>query len=396
MVLRESARMTVSEPGRRSARNILILIACVLTGVGVVAAVTGVELAGISRMWAASADASAAVARSAAAGAAGSLVQSQARQAVALAGQGSAATGEARAFHAVASGIEIIFGCWYAWYVVWLLRRGSRRELELRGVLGRLSDRDELVGRIRSAAGVLGGVAGELRTAAREAEAVTSGQSAAVAQASALIEELAVAAGSIERSMEAVSQAAERTVETMQEMREQVEAIEGRALSLGERTRRIGEIVGVIRELAGQTSLLSLNAAIEAARAGAAGRGFAVVAGEVQRLARRSGESSESVTAVISGVREETEVTIEATGQGTGRAREVAELMTSTAGMLAEAFEATARQKDAADQASEAVGRIRDGARQLAAEQGKWAATSEQLEALVGDLTATLATAAPS
>jgi methyl-accepting chemotaxis protein len=386
--------MTVSESGRRPARDILILILVALAGSGVTLVITAVHLADISHMWAASVDASAAMARSAA-GSPRSLILAQAGQAGALARQGAAATGAARAFHAIQSVFELLFTAGYAWYVLWLLGRGNRRMRELREVLGRLSDRDELVERIRSVSGVLGRVARELRAAARDAAMVTSDQSMAVVQTSAMIGELAVTAGSIARSMTAVSQAAERTVGTMREMRDQVEAIEGRALSLGERSRRIGEIVELIGELAGQTSLLSLNAAIEAARAGAAGRGFAVVAGEVRQLAQRSAESTESVAAVISGVREETEATIEATGQGAGRAREVAELMTSTAGMLREAIDATQRQKTAADQANEAVGRIREGAEQLAAEQDKWAATSKRLEALIDDLNATLVTAAP-
>jgi methyl-accepting chemotaxis protein len=87
-----------------------------------------------------------------------------------------------------------------------MLRRAHLREVELTGALGRLGDRDELFGRLRSTSMVLGEVAAELRMAARNAAAVTSEQSAAVAQTSVTIQQLAVTAGAIADNVRAVSQ----------------------------------------------------------------------------------------------------------------------------------------------------------------------------------------------
>lgn len=100
--------------------------------------------------------------------------------------------------------------------------------------------------------------------------------------------------------------------------------------------------------------------------------------------------STESIREIIAGVQDETNATIIATEQGTRQAREVGELMTSTAGMLEESILATQQQKSAADQVAAAIVQIRAAADQLAAEQTQRAATSERVEQLVNELEGTL------
>jgi Methyl-accepting chemotaxis protein (MCP) signalling domain len=299
----------------------------------------------------------------------------------------NAAGVEALLLGVVVAGLAVLGLIVFALFALRLINEGSRREGALRGTLKRLNG---VLTRLRSTSSVLGEVAGELRVSAKDAATVTNEQSAAVAETSATIEELAITAGAIAESVHGMAEAAEHTGVTMRDMQEKVEAIAARALSLGERAQKIGEILELIDDIAGQTNLLALNAAIEAARAGEAGKGFAVVAAEVRKLAERSLRSTESISVIVASVRDETNATIMATEQGTRQAREVGELMTSTATMLEESLLAAQQQKSAADQVDAAIVQIRQGADQLASDLGQRASTAERLESLVDEIEAVL------
>ena len=96
------------------------------------------------------------------------------------------------------------------------------------------------------------------------------------------------------------------TIAGMDNIREQIQETSKRLKRLGESSQEIGDIVGLINDIADQTNILALNAAIQASTAGEAGRGFAVVADEVQRLAERSTNATRQIENLVTAIQADT------------------------------------------------------------------------------------------
>jgi len=144
--------------------------------------------------------------------------------------------------------------------------------------------------------------ADQITTAAKEMQLVTSSMREMSQQA---LNSSEMAAESIQAANKG-AQAVRDTIEGMNDMREQIQDTSKRIKRLGESSQRIGDIVALIDDIAEQTNILSLNAAIQASMAGEAGRGFAVVSDEVQSLAERSTEATKKIAELVTTIQNDT------------------------------------------------------------------------------------------
>jgi PAS domain S-box-containing protein len=155
-------------------------------------------------------------------------------------------------------------------------------------------------------------------TSERTAGAVqTSNEASAnMTAAAAAAEELIASIGEIGRQISQAAEVASHSAVEAHTTNEQM-------TRLTDTVQEIGEVVNLIRNIAGQTNLLALNATIEAARAGEAGRGFAVVASEVKSLAVQTAKATEQIASQIEAVQSSTRVAVDAIRRNTERMREI-------------------------------------------------------------------------
>ena len=178
----------------------------------------------------------------------------------------------------------------------------------------------DLVATINLTAGQVAGAVQDTQATAMHLAQASEHQAQQIAEASTAINQMAQSIDQVSANAAESSAVAERSVEIankgnevvhntihgMDNIREQIQDTAKRIKRLGESSQEIGDIVSLIDDIADQTNILALNAAIQASMAGDAGRGFAVVADEVQRLAERSSAATRQIETLVRAIQADT------------------------------------------------------------------------------------------
>jgi twitching motility protein PilJ len=234
-----------------------------------------------------------------------------------------------------------------------------------------------LVQTINQTAVQVASAAQETQSTAMHLAEASEHQAQEIAGASAAVNEMAVSIDQVSANASESAAVAERavaiankgaevvqaTIHGMDTIREQIQETSKRIKRLGESSQEIGDIVSLINDIADQTNILALNAAIQASMAGEAGRGFAVVADEVQRLAERSAAATKQIETLVKTIQTDTNEAVISMEQTTAEVVKGARLA-QDAGVALEEIENVS--KNLAD----LIQNISNAARQQAASAG--------------------------
>jgi len=160
-------------------------------------------------------------------------------------------------------------------------------------------------------------------------------------EASANVETAAVAADELSGSINEIGRQLARTTEIVRAAVSEAQGTNHQITALAQAAQKIGDVIKLIRAIAGQTNLLALNATIEAARAGEAGKGFAVVASEVKSLAVQTAKATEDISRLIMAVQGATSSAVSAIGRISGRMQEIDSCATAVSAAVEEQSAAT-------------------------------------------------------
>ncbi len=252
-------------------------------------------------------------------------------------------------------------------------------EEAMRDVRDMAQELEGLSSQVYGATAAIAGTSGVAATDATEANEGTDQAARAARELTSTIREIA-------RQMELAARSTRVAVDQTSGAREIFSAL---STSVAE----IGEVAGLIAEIAGRTNLLALNATIEAARAGEAGRGFAVVAGEVKLLAQETERSTARITQRLAGIDGTTRQAVDAMGGITRSISELDVIATAVAAAIEQQSAATNAIAEAVSRAGDASSRAAGGMHNAVAESaacessaGRMAAISKEVAAQVASL----------
>jgi methyl-accepting chemotaxis protein len=227
------------------------------------------------------------------------------------------------------------------------LRSSSLAEIESRRALmesaiGSFRGRvDSVLKSVSESAGAMQSTAAGLLSSSEKASQHAESAVQASRDASGNVDTAEAAASELSSSIAEINHQLTRATAVVHASVDEAAATNGQIAGLAEAAQKIGDVVKLIRDIAGQTNLLALNATIEAARAGEAGRGFAVVASEVKSLAVQTSRATEEIAAQILAVQGSTTAAVDAIRGISGRMQEISAYTSAVAASVEQQNAAT-------------------------------------------------------